>query len=249
MTHDTHGHGSSSAAAAPGEVRVKSARPKRRARLPSPPPPDAAGPRRALSPLLKPLTLCPRPRAPPPLLHRQPTPFLSDPTHASTTRCKRRWNDLVLLRLDAMSPGTYAGALHAARTPPPPAPLSSLPRARSAFKQARSPYFPYGPAPLSLTPTPLSPSPPTAISRRQAPLCKQPRRAHAGARALLALCAVPGEQARRGAQAPLLVPAARGWRRQALKTPYLVVFPLYRPIASCVPARNCVRIYSFSPQK
>ena len=49
-----------------------------------------------------------------PLNHKQkpqPTPFLSDPTRASTTRCKRRWNDLVLLRLDALAPGTYAGAV------------------------------------------------------------------------------------------------------------------------------------------
>lgn len=40
----------------------------------------------------------------------QPTPYLADPAAASTARCKRRWNDLVLLRLDAMSPATYAGA-------------------------------------------------------------------------------------------------------------------------------------------
>ena len=33
----------------------------------------------------------------------EPTPFLSDPTAASTTRCKRRFNDLSLLRLDALA--------------------------------------------------------------------------------------------------------------------------------------------------
>ena len=39
----------------------------------------------------------------------QPTPYVSDPTQASTTRCKRRWNDLQLLRLDALAPSTYVG--------------------------------------------------------------------------------------------------------------------------------------------
>lgn len=38
----------------------------------------------------------------------EPTSFLSDPSKTSTSRCKRRWNDLVLLRLDAQDAKTYA---------------------------------------------------------------------------------------------------------------------------------------------
>jgi hypothetical protein len=49
-------------------------------------------------------------RALTPTFSSQPTPYISDPTQASTTRCKRRWNDLVLLRADAMAPKTYTGA-------------------------------------------------------------------------------------------------------------------------------------------
>jgi len=41
--------------------------------------------------------------------HGEPTPFLSDPAASSTARCRRRFNDLTLLRLDAIAPHSYAG--------------------------------------------------------------------------------------------------------------------------------------------
>lgn len=49
------------------------------------------------------------PRATPSRPSLQPTPFLSDPSQFTTTRCKRRFNDLVLLQLDARSPESVKG--------------------------------------------------------------------------------------------------------------------------------------------
>jgi len=40
----------------------------------------------------------------------QATPYISDASRTTVSRCKRRWNDLVLLRIDALAPATYSGA-------------------------------------------------------------------------------------------------------------------------------------------
>lgn len=53
--------------------------------------------------------------------------MLSDPSAVSTARCRRRWQDLVLLRVDASAPASYAGK--DARFPNP-ADLSKLVRER-----------------------------------------------------------------------------------------------------------------------
>ena len=92
-----HGHGNhASAAPAAGEVRSLNSHERRN----------------PLASLSISVYKCPQiiryPTATPPL---QPTPFLADPSQSTTARCKRRWNDVSLLRLDAMSPSTYAGAL------------------------------------------------------------------------------------------------------------------------------------------
>jgi hypothetical protein len=60
----------------------------------------------------------------------EPTPFLSDPTAASTTRCKRRFNDLSLLRLDALAREWLRAFPR--RAPPQPRAAATLPMPRAA---------------------------------------------------------------------------------------------------------------------
>ena len=93
-TAHTHGHGHGSAAvAAPGEVRpFTSSPPFFGSLLHLPRCHSFLFPTRAVRLL-------------------QPIEFLSDPSRSSTTRCKRRWNDLVMLRLDALAPKTTTGTL------------------------------------------------------------------------------------------------------------------------------------------
>lgn len=140
--HDNH---SPAAAAPPGEVRCHCAAAPVRARA-ALAPPQRFSLWRTFSqtqtlPLLPSL----------PAL-AQPTPFVSDPTRASTTRCKRRWNDLVLLRLDAMAPKTYTGASRGS-APRPRARARACARPRAALR-----LLPAAPHPLSRShPSLLSP--------------------------------------------------------------------------------------------
>ena len=149
MGHDEH-HAPSTAAV-PGEVSSRTST--------------------SSSPTLNSLSSCPAPpsraisRASRKHTHAraQPTPYVSDPTRNSTTRCKRRWNDLVLLRLDAMAPKTYTGASAA----PWVACRRLLPRAQAAPARASAPGAgprPPPPSPLShLVPNPAHPTPPLLL--------------------------------------------------------------------------------------
>lgn len=123
-----------------------------------------------------------RPRPPPCL---QPTPYISDPTQASTVRCKRRWNDLVLLRADALAPHTYTGK---------DARFSDQVRVVQLCSRTKLAHSSRNIGAQDADTTPRYPSAGPADGSRQG---KVPH-----------VRAVPGEQAGAGAQAPVPVPAA-----------------------------------------